>query len=250
VLEAVAILAAGLAAGTINTIVGSGTLITFPVLLAFGYSPVVANVSNTVGLTAGTVSGSVGYRRELRGQRQRIVRLGAASMVGSLTGAILLIVLPASAFKAIVPGFIGAALVLVFVQPKLAGLLMARRAESVHARPGPAAIVAVYACGIYGGYFGAAQGVLVLAVLGIAVHDGLQRLNGLKNALTTLVNIVAAIVFVAVAHIAWTPALLIAAGSIAGGQLGAHVGRRLPEGLLRVVIVAVGVAAMVKLLAG
>jgi uncharacterized membrane protein YfcA len=250
VLEAVAILAAGLAAGTINTIVGSGTLITFPVLLAFGYSPVVANVSNTVGLTAGTVSGSVGYRHELRGQRQRIVRLGAASMVGSLTGAILLIVLPGSAFKAIVPGFIAAALVLVFVQPKLAGLLVARRAESVRARPGPAAIVAVYACGIYGGYFGAAQGVLVLAVLGIAIHDGLQRLNGLKNALTTLVNIVAAIVFVAVAHVAWTPALLIAAGSIAGGQLGAHVGRRLPEGLLRVVIVAVGVAAMVKLLAG
>jgi uncharacterized protein len=249
VLEAVAILAAGLAAGTINTIVGSGTLITFPVLLAFGYSPVVANVSNTVGLAPGTVSGAVGYRRELRGQRERVLRLGAASVLGSLTGAILLLVLPGSAFKAIVPGFIGAALLLVLFQPKLAGLVAARRGP-VSAHAGLLTILAVYACGIYGGYFGAAQGVLVLAVLGIAVHDQLQRLNGLKNALTTLVNIVAALVFVAVAHIAWTPALLISAGSIAGGQLGAHVGRRLPEGLLRAVIVAVGLAAMVKLLAG
>lgn len=248
-LEAVAILAAGLAAGTINTIVGSGTLITFPVLLAFGYSPVVANVSNTVGLAPGTVSGAVGYRRELRGQRERVLRLGAASVVGSLTGAILLLVIPGSAFKAIVPGFIGAALVLVLVQPKLARLVAARR-EPISAHAGLSAILAVFACGIYGGYFGAAQGVLVLAVLGIAVHDQLQRLNGLKNALTTLVNIVAALVFVAAAHVAWTPALLISAGSIVGGQLGAHVGRRLPEGLLRAVIIAVGLAAMVKLLAG
>ena len=245
-LEALAILGAGLAAGTINTIVGSGTLITFPVLLAFGYSPVVANVSNTVGLAPGTVSGAVGYRRELAGQRTRIARLGAASVLGAFTGAVLLLVLPASAFKAIVPGFIGGALVLVVVQPRLSRLLVARR-EPV-SEPGWPAALTVYACGVYGGYFGAAQGVLVLAVLGIGLHDHLQRLNALKNILTTLVNVVAALVFVAIAHIAWPAALLLSGGSIVGGQVGAHVGRRLPQGGLRAVIVAVGIAAMLKLI--
>jgi uncharacterized membrane protein YfcA len=246
--EVLAILAAGVAAGTVNTIVGSGTLITFPVLLAFGYAPVTANESTTVGLVPGSVSGVIGYRRELADQLPRVVRLGAASLVGGTTGAVLLLVLPASAFKAIVPAFIAIALVLVVVQPRLSRLLGARqRSGSRHG--GLPTLAAVAACGVYGGYFGAAQGILLLAVLGLALSDNLQRVNALKNVLAGLVNLIAGVVFVIVAHIAWAPALLIAAGSIAGGQIGAGVGRRLPPAALRALIVVVGVAAMVKLLA-
>ncbi len=209
--EAAAILLAGVAAGTINTIVGSGTLITFPALLGFGYAPVVANVSNTVGLVPGSLSGAHGYRRELAGQRGRALRLGTASLAGGITGAVLLLVLPASAFRDIVPAFIAVALVLIVVQPRLALHLAAARAEG-RASGGPALLASVYAAGIYGGYFGAAQGILLLAVLSLGLHDDLQRTNALKNVLALIVNGVAAIVFIAVADVAWAPALLIAAG--------------------------------------
>ena len=156
VLEALAIFAAGIVAGTMNTIVGSGTLVTFPTLLGFGYSPVVANVSNTVGLVPGSVAGSIGYRRELEGQRNRTIRLAVASTCGGITGAVLLLVLPASAFKAIVPGFIGIALVLVVVQPRLSRWVAARR-EHAPEHVGPLGLVGIYLTGVYGGYFGAAQ---------------------------------------------------------------------------------------------
>jgi uncharacterized protein len=247
-LEIVAILAAGAAAGAINTIVGSGTLITFPVLLAFGYAPVVANVSNAVGLVPGSVAGAVGYREELSGQARRALPLAAASLAGAIGGAVALLTLPASAFKAIVPVFIAIALVLIVAQPTLSRAL-ARRRPRVRERAGPVATGAVMASGVYGGYFGAAQGILLLSILGLALDDDLQRINALKVVLAGLVNLVAGVVFVIAAHIAWLPAALIAVGSTVGGALGAHGGRRLPEGALRVVIVAVGVAAIVKLLA-
>jgi uncharacterized membrane protein YfcA len=247
-LDGLAIAAAGVAAGGINTIVGSGTLITFPVLIALGYPPVTANVSNTVGLVPGSVSGAIGYRRELAGQRARAIRLGLASLAGGITGAILLLELPAEAFKTIVPGFIGAALVLVVVQPRLSGWLAERRAEPPE-RVGPVGLAGLYLTGIYGGYFGAAQGILILSVLGLALHESLQRINAVKNVLALLTNLVAALIFVAVAHIAWDVALVLALGSIVGGQLGAHVGRRLPPAALRAVIVVVGSLAIVKLVA-
>ena len=247
--EAAAILAAGLAAGTINTVVGSGSLITFPVLLAFGYAPVTANVSNNIGLVPGAVSGSVGYRRELRGQRDRAIWLGRASLLGGTLGAVLLLALPASWFAAIVPVFIALALVLVVLQPRLAAVL-ARRHEEPHEHGGRLALAGVFGAGVYGGYFGAAQGILLLAVLGLTVDDDLQRINGLKNVLAVIVNGVAAVVFVLVAHVAWAPAALIAVGSILGGQIGARYGRRLPAAALRAVIVIVGLAAIVVLVAG
>ncbi|MBS2965767.1 sulfite exporter TauE/SafE family protein [Actinocrinis puniceicyclus] len=255
--EAAALFAAGLAAGTINTVVGSGTLITFPTLLAFGYPPVTANITNTVGLVPGVLSGVHGYRRELQGQRGRLLLLGSASVLGGVTGAILLLTLPSGAFKAIVPALIVVALVLVVVQPAL-GRWVARRQEArggrgqagrANAHGGPALWLLVYGTGVYGGYFGAAQGVILIGLLGIAFTDTLQRINGAKNVLAALVNGVAAIIFISVSHVAWAAAGLIAAGSILGGQLGAHIGRRLPPIALRIVIICVGVVALVKLLA-
>jgi uncharacterized membrane protein YfcA len=289
-LQALAIFAAGLAAGTINTVVGSGTLITFPTLLAFGYPPVLANVSNNVGLVPGVASGVHGYRAELRGQRRRIIRLGSASACGGLVGAILLLVLPAEAFKAIVPALIGVAVVMVLIQPRLARWMARRQLARSAAAPGggnpdtdpdparpprpldggttavgvlpatgissradaiggPVLWALVFCAGVYGGYFGAAQGVLLIGMLGIAFTDSLQRINAVKNVLAGLVNGVAAVVFIALTHIDWGVAGLIAAGSIIGGQVGARVGRRLPPWALRLLIVCVGVAALVKLLA-
>jgi uncharacterized protein len=246
-LHALAIFAAGIAAGTINTVVGSGTLITFPVLLGFGYAPVVANVSNTIGLVPGSATGALGYRRELSGQRRRTVPLAAASLLGGVVGAVLLLTLPASAFKAIVPAFIAIALVLIVVQPRLSKALAHVR-RPAHARAGPLATLGVFASGVYGGYFGAAQGILLLSILGLALDDDLQRINALKVVLAGLVNFVAAIVFVFAAHVAWGAALLIAVGSTIGGVLGARAGRRLPEAALRAVIVVVGITAIVRLL--
>jgi uncharacterized protein len=246
--HAVAIFAAGIVAGTINTVVGSGTLFTFPVLLGFGYSPVVANVSNTVGLVPGSAAGAVGYRRELAGQGRRIVPLASASLVGGVVGAVLLLSLPASAFKAIVPVFIAIALLLIVAQPRLSELLEARR-QRAHGRAGPAATLGVFASGVYGGYFGAAQGILLLGILTLALDEELQRINAVKVVLAGLVNLVSGVVFVFAAHIAWAPAGLIAAGSLLGGTLGARAGRRLSPGLLRAVIVVVGIAAIVHLLA-
>jgi hypothetical protein len=243
----VAIFAAGVVAGAINTLVGSGTLFTFPVLLAFGYAPVVANVSNTVGLVPGSASGAVGYRRELGGQRARIVPLAVASVLGGITGAVLLLSLPASAFKAIVPVFIALALVLIVIQPRLSRILNARRPRA-RERAGPIATMAVFASGVYGGYFGAAQGILLLAILSLTLEEELQRINAVKVVLAGLVNLVAGIVFVCVANIAWLPTVLIAAGSILGGVLGAHGGRRLAPQALRGLIVVVGIVAIVRLL--
>jgi uncharacterized membrane protein YfcA len=245
--EIVAIAAAGLAAGAINTLVGSGTLITFPVLLAFGYAPVTANVSNTIGLVLGNVSGAVGYRRELAGQRDRAVRFGAASLLGGVTGAVALLVLPASAFKAIVPVFIAVALVLTVLQPRLARWL-AKREIDLERRAGVHTLVAVYMTGVYGGYFGAAQGILLLGILGVALAQDLHRTNALKNVLVGLVNGVAGVYFIFAAHVDWGPAAIIACTSIAGAQLGARYGRRLPPDALRAVIVVVGVFAIVRLI--
>jgi uncharacterized membrane protein YfcA len=245
--EAGIILAAGLAAGTINTIVGSGSLITFPILLALGYAPVDANVSNTVGLVPGSLSGAVGYRRELAGQRARAIRLGAASGAGGLTGGLLLLAFP-GAFKTIVPVLIGAALVLIVVGPRLSrALAMHRHADSGGSWP---LMLTLYLSAIYGGYFGAGQGIIMIALLTIFLAEDLQRLNGLKNVLAVIVNGVAGILFVLVAPVHWDVAVLIAAGSIVGGQIGAHVGRRLPAPLLRASIVCVGLVAEARLLFG
>lgn len=246
-LEAVAVVLAGVFAGGINTVVGSGTLVTFPVLLAVGYPPVVANVSNGIGLVPGSVSGAIGYRGELSGQVARLTRLGVAAMLGGVAGAVLLLLLPASAFETIVPLLIVLALVLVVLQPWLARKLAATQ-ENRHPHGGAPLLLAIFGTGVYGGYFGAAQGVLMVALMGILMDEALQRINGIKNVLASVVNLTSGIVFVFVADVAWLAVILLAAGSIAGGLLGAKVGRRLSPFWLRGVIVVVGIAAIVQLL--
>jgi hypothetical protein len=215
--------------------------------LAFGFTPIVANVSNTVGLAPGSLSGAIAYRRELQGQRPRLVVLGTASLAGGITGAVLLLALPRSVFRHIVPVLILLACVLVALQPRLSRRLSERDHAPRHG--GVPLFLSVYATGVYGGYFGAAQGVILLSLLGIFLDDHLQRLNAAKNVLALLTNAVSAVVFVIVTHIAWEAAVLIAVGSVAGGQVGGVLGRRIPASLLRVVIILVGVTAAVVLLA-
>ena len=246
-LQAALVFAAGVGAGTINTVVGSGTLITFPVLLSIGLPSLTANVTNTLGLVPGSFMGAYGYRSQLAGQRGLVLRLGAASVVGALLGAGLLLALPPGAFKAIVPVLIALALVLVIAGPAV-NRRLAGRPGGRDDTPRPTLWWATLGSGAYGGYFGAAQGVLLMGLLG-ALHGGdVQRNNAIKNVLTGTVNLVAAIVFVVVARPNWTYAALIAAGSAVGGVIGARVGRRLSPMLLRSLIVVVGIIAIVKLL--
>jgi uncharacterized membrane protein YfcA len=238
---------AGVLAGTINTVVGSGTLLSFPVLLSVGIPPVTANVSNTIGLFPGSFVGAYGYRRELSGQRQRAIVLGAPSSIGAVAGAVLLLELPATAFKAIVPVLIVLALVLVVFGPKLTSWFKGTKHAASERVRWPLWVLTL-GTGVYGGYFGAAQGVLLMGFLGLFLAESLQRQNALKNVLAGLVNLVASIVFVLTAEIDWAAAGLIAGGSVLGGLLGAKIGRLLPPKVLRGVIVVVGLAAIVKLL--
>jgi uncharacterized membrane protein YfcA len=251
--EMLAVAAAGYAAGGINAVVGSGTLVTFPVLLGVGLPPVTATVSNSLGLVAGNLTGAIGYRRELRGQRRLVLTLLPASILGALTGAFLLLHLPASSFEAIVPVLIGLAVVLVAGQPALQRALARRRPDD---DPRPlgrgrraALFTGAYATGTYGGYFAASQGVLQIGIFGLLVRESLQRLNALKNVLTTAVNGVAAAAYVVVAtdRVDWAAAVLLAVGSLLGGYTGARFGRRLPSAVLRTAIVVLGVVAIVVL---
>jgi uncharacterized membrane protein YfcA len=238
--EAIAVTAAGFAAGGVNTIVGSGSLITFPVLLAVGYPSVVANVSNTVGLVPGGVSGVIGYRRELQGQWRRALILACGTATGALLGGILLLSLPDAVFEAVVPILILVAVVLMAI----------KRTPNVHAAKDrtAAGTAAAFATGIYGGYFGAAQGIILMSLVRFCFPDDLQRLNALKNVLTGVANGVAAILFIAVADVAWEAATLIAAGSIVGAQLGARYGRRVPSEVLRWIVVIGGATVAVILI--
>jgi uncharacterized protein len=245
--EAFAILSAGAAAGGVNAVVGCGSLITFPTLLAFGFPPVVANVSNNIGMVPGNVSGGFGYRRELAGQRGRLVRLGVASAAGALAGALALLALPPGAFTVIVPVLILGSCALVLVQPRLNAWLRTRQ-DARRGRAGPLLSAGVCLSGVYGGYFGAAQGVLVIGLLGSFLDETLQRITGAKNVLVAMVNGTAAVVFIALAHVSWTAAALLAAGSTVGGLVGARYGRRLPPAALRLFVVAVGVIAAAKLI--
>jgi uncharacterized protein len=247
--ELAAVCVAGVVAGAINAVVGSGSLITFPTLVALGVDPVTANVSNTVGLVPGSFTAAYGYRTELQGQRDRLLRLGAASALGALIGATLLLFLDPDVFELVVVALIGLACVLVLTQPRLNAWVAARR-EDPHPHGGTALWLGVLGSGIYGGYFGAAQGVLLIGLLGIFLDDGLQRVNAAKNVLALLVNGVAALFFIVAADVDWQAAGGVAFGAIVGGFLGARLGRRIPAPVLRAVIVCVGIAAILVLVYG
>lgn len=243
-LEAVVVALAGMGAGAINAVIGSGTLITFPTLLAVGLPPVTANVSNTVGLVPGGVAGAWGYRRELSGQRSRLRTLATATVLGATLGAVILLVLPESSFAAIVPVLILLGCVLVVIQPWIVSRLGEPRR---HDHGGPLVWLLVLLIGVYGGYLGAGQGVLLVGVLGLGLNETLQRVNAAKNVLAALANLVASLIFVLVADVNWAAAALIALGSTLGGVLGAGLARRLPAAVLRAAVVAVGLIAVVAL---
>jgi uncharacterized membrane protein YfcA len=246
---------AGVGAGAINAVVGSGTLITFPTLVALGYPPVTATMSNAVGLVAGGVSGTWGYRRELRGQWHRLKWQIPGSLLGAIGGAWLLLHLPERVFLTVVPVLLIGALILVIIGPKIQSWARARSERAgrslEHISRGrmAALVVGTFAVGVYGGYFTAAQGILLIAVMGALLPEDMQRMNAAKNLLSLIVNVVAAVAYTLVAfdRISWAAAGLIAIGSLIGGFLGAHYGRRLSPNALRAVIVIVGLIGLYRL---
>jgi len=252
-LEPTVIFLAGFWAGMINVVVGSGTLVTFPVLLLFGYPPLVANISNNIGLVAGGLSGTWGYRKELAPNKALILRLLPASLAGGLAGALLLFVLPPAAFSAIVPVLIVLGLLMVgFGQILQRWLARGRPAagDPARSRTGAGLVVGIFVLGLYGGYFGAAQGILIVGLMGIMTTVALQQINAVKNVLTTAVNGVAALTFMVIAwnYIDWSVTALIAGGAFLGGLTGAKYGRKMPPSVLRATIVVVGIAALAKMI--
>jgi uncharacterized membrane protein YfcA len=245
----VAVFAAGTGAGAVNAVVGSGTLITFPVLLATGLPPVTATVSNGLGLVPGSISAVIGYREELRGQGRRVLLLGIGAVLGGLAGAVLLLTLPAAAFERIVPALVGLALVLVACQPLIARRVRRRRRTDSPVRRdgGPLLFTGLTLASVYGGYFSAAQGIIYVSLMGMLLDETLQRLNAVKNVLAAVVNTVAALLFVFFAEFDWTAVVLIAAGSALGGLVGARTGRHFSPAVLRALIVSVGTVALVHL---
>lgn len=247
---------AGVGAGAINAIVGSGTLITFPTLVTLGYPPVTATMSNAVGLVAGGVSGTWGYRRELRGQWDRLRWQLPASFMGAGAGAWLLLHLPEKVFTQVVPALLVLALGLVVVGPRIQAWARiraeaaGRSVDHVSASRMTALVAATFAVGVYGGYFTAAQGILLIAAMGALLPEDMQRMNAAKNLLSLVVNVVAAVAYTVVAfdRISWGAAGLIAVGSLIGGFVGAHYGRRLSPAVLRAVIVVVGLIGLYRLL--
>lgn len=241
--DAVFLAAAGLVAGIINTIAGAGSLLTFPALLGAGLSPLAANVTNCLGVIPGNISGAYGMREHLRGQRAFLIRLSIWAGVGSVLGAALLLALPSRAFDHIIPVLVGAAGVLVLLQPIVVRSARRQQAGPTTRGSGPA----VGAVGIYSGYFGAAQGVMLIGVLGVTAPQPLARINALKNVVAVTANGVAGLVYAVVAPVNWLAVLLLAVGSACGGPLGAGLARRVPAGPLRVGIACLALAVAVHL---
>ncbi|NKX53893.1 sulfite exporter TauE/SafE family protein [Arthrobacter mobilis] len=246
-LHAALIALGGLWAGTINSVVGSGTLVTFPILVALGYLPVTATISNAMGLIAGGAGGVYGYRRELAGLRRTLATLLPASLLGGITGAALLLNLPDSVFGVAAPFLIVVALCFVIFQPRLQAWVRERQAAQARRKTRPwLLLVLVFAAGVYGGYFVAAQGVLLLGILGVFLHGSMQQANAVKNVLVLGVNLIAAVSYMlfAFARIDWWVVLAIAVSSLAGALFGSAVGRRLKPVVLRGIIVALGLVAL------
>ena len=246
-LEALAVVAAGMGAGAINAIVGSGTLLSFPTLLAVGFPSVTANVSNNIGLIPGSMAGVWGFRRELKGQGRRARTLAACSASGALVGAILLLTLPSSVFDAVIPVLVLLAAFLMATSPWLSRFVAGRRVDGAR-DVGVLPMIITFFAGIYGGYFGAAQGIILLAMLAVFVPDDLRRSNALKNLLAGTVNAVAGVFFVIFADVSWDAVALIAAGATVGGLLGARIARWIDPNVLRIVVVIYAVAIAIRLI--
>ena len=260
-IEIALLLGAGMAAGVMNAVVGAGTLVTFPTLLFLGYPPVIANVSNTVGLVPGAVMASIGYRATLRGRGRTVRRLLVAATIGGLTGGALLVLLPGRAFDVVVPWLLLLAAVLAALQPRISAAVQLRRAARGIERPavedrsaagpvGGGLLAGIALTGVYGGYFGAAQGVILLVILGLAFGGPINELNGMKNVVGGTANLVSAVLFIAIADVDWAVAGIIAIGTTIGGGLGGRYGRRLPSSALRVLLVGIAVIAAAVRFAG
>jgi uncharacterized membrane protein YfcA len=237
----------GLWAGAINSIVGSGTLVTFPILVALGYAPVTATISNAIGLIAGNVGGVYGYRRELAGLGRTLAALLPASLLGGVCGAWLLLHLPEAVFGVVAPFLIVLALSFVIFQPKLQAWVRERQAAQAREKSRPwLLLLLVYGAGVYGGYFVAAQGVLLLGILGVFLHGSMQQANAVKNVLVLSVNVIAAVSYMLFAfdRIDWAVVLVIAVSSLVGALFGSAVGRRLKPVVLRGIIVVLGLVAL------
>lgn len=237
---------AGLVAGAVNAIAGGGSLISFPALLAVGYPALQANVTNTVALVPGYLGGSLAYRPELAGQRPRIILLGAVSLLGGLVGAVILVISPGSVFRAIVPWLILFSCGLLAVQPVVTKWV--KKQTSGQEAPRAVQAATQFAAAVYGGYFGAGLGVMMLALLGLFLHDSLQRLNALKGLLSLVINIIAAVFFAIFGPVAWLPVLIMAGASLLGGHLGVLAARRLSPPVLRTAVIAIGLAVGIRLL--
>ena len=237
---------AGVLAGAVNAVAGGGTLLSFPALLAVGVPPVTANITSSVGLLTGYAGGSVAYRRELEGQRGRLRALLPGALAGGIAGAVLLLLTPQATFRAIVPYLVLLSCALLAAQPRLAHALAAHRHGSADVHWAARAGVAVGA--VYGSYFGAGLGVLLLAVLGILVADDLQRLNALKGVLSLVINVVGVVVFLVSAQVSWGYAVLLGVTAYLGGTLGVSIARRLPPALMRAAVIALGTVVGVVLL--
>jgi uncharacterized protein len=249
--DVLTVAAAGLGAGFVNGAAGGGSLVSYPLLLATGLDARTANVTNTVGLLTGYAGGALGFREELRSQRQRVRELAPVALAGGVAGALLLLVTSDSTFEAVVPFLILGACLLFAVQPIVRRRVVERRAGGAHhptGRLGTLAVAGVFAAAVYGGYFGAGIGVILLAVLGVVLDDALASVNSLRGVLSLLVNVIAALVFALFADVDWAVAGVLAVTCLVGGYAGARVSLRLPESVLRAVIIAFGLAAVARLL--
>ncbi|MCD4535823.1 sulfite exporter TauE/SafE family protein [Nocardioides sp. cx-169] len=251
-LEQLAVLVTGLGAGVLTSTVGVASLLSFPVLVAVGLPPVVANVSNTLGMTPASLSGSFGYRRELREHPGVTATVIVTCTAGSAVGAVLLLALPSSVFETVVPWLILFTCLLVGAQPAISRRLRRRHPDGEalpdRTRMSPVTTVFSTLVGAYGGYFGAGSGVMMVAVLGFGLDLELRIVNGLKTLAILCGNLLAALIFIFVAEVDWRAVGLLAAGSVVGGYVGARVGRRLPPTLFRALIVTAGVTAAVTML--
>lgn len=243
------LLAASLVVGAINAVAGGGSLISFPVLLGFGYDAKTANVTNTVGLWPGYVGASYGYRNELPRQRTRLIALAAPSIIGAIVGSVVLLATPETAFDIIVPFLIIFACLLMIFQDALARFAMTHQlgARSDDHVP-PPMLFATFLLAIYGAYFGAGLGILTLAVFGILLPDDIQRSNALKGLQSMLINIVAVLYFAAFGPVEWLPAAIMAVGAVLGGYWGVGVARRLGRQWLRLTVISIGLAVAVVLI--